>query len=56
MLTDAPPVESVERRGTVPVPGLTTLAIGLSVAFTVVFGIVPGPVLDFAHQATLLFP
>jgi NADH-quinone oxidoreductase subunit N len=55
VLTDAPPGESVVERGAVPVPGLTVVAIGLSVAFTVVFGIIPGPVLDFAHQATLLF-
>jgi NADH-quinone oxidoreductase subunit N len=55
VLTDAPPLESVTARGVVPVPPLTALAIGLSVAFTVVFGIVPGPILDFAHQATLLF-
>lgn len=55
VLTDAPPAESVVERGVVPVPGLTVLAVGLSVAFTVVFGIIPGPILDFAHQATLLF-
>jgi NADH-quinone oxidoreductase subunit N len=55
VLTDAPPGESVTDRGVVPVPTLTWLAIGLSVAFTVVFGIIPGPILDFAHQATLLF-
>jgi hypothetical protein len=55
VLTDAPPVESVAQRGLVPVPGLTTVAIGISVAFTVVFGIIPEPILDFAHQATLLF-
>ena len=53
-LTDAPPTVDVESRGPVPVPVLTTVAIGLCVAFTVVFGIIPGPVLDFAHQATLL--
>ncbi|MGH9079159.1 MAG: NADH-quinone oxidoreductase subunit N [Acidimicrobiales bacterium] len=55
VLTDAPPTESVTERGMVAVPGLTTLAIGITVAFTVVFGIIPGPILDFAHQATLLF-
>jgi NADH-quinone oxidoreductase subunit N len=55
VLTDAPPDEAVTERGLVPVPPLTALAIGLTVAFTVVFGIIPGPILDFAHQATLLF-
>jgi NADH-quinone oxidoreductase subunit N len=54
-LTDAPPSEWVESRGSVTVPRLTWLAIGLAVAFTVVFGIIPGPIADFAHQATLLF-
>ncbi|HUY66500.1 MAG TPA: NADH-quinone oxidoreductase subunit N [Acidimicrobiales bacterium] len=55
VLTEVPPSESVTDRGVVPVPALTRVAIGLSVAFTVVFGIFPGPILDFAHQATLLF-
>jgi formate hydrogenlyase subunit 3/multisubunit Na+/H+ antiporter MnhD subunit len=55
-LTDAPPADSVVDRGVIPVPWLTSLVIGISVAFTVVFGIIPGPILDFAHQATLLFP
>jgi NADH-quinone oxidoreductase subunit N len=55
VLTDAPPSESVTERGLVDVPPLTSVVIGLSVAFTVVFGIFPEPVLDFAHQATLLF-
>jgi len=30
------------------------VAISLCVAFTVVFGVVPGPIINFAHQATLL--
>lgn len=54
VLTDAPPSAEVEARGLVPVPTLTAVAIGLCVGFTVVFGIVPGPILDFAHRATLL--
>jgi NADH-quinone oxidoreductase subunit N len=55
VLTDDEPTEDVVERGAVPVPLLTTVAIGLCVGFTVVFGIIPGPILDFAHQATLLF-
>jgi len=39
----------------VPVPRLGALAIGLCVAVTVVFGIVPAPLVDFARQATLVF-
>ncbi len=54
VLTEAPPSEAVAGR-VVRVPGLTWLAIGTCVAFTVVFGIIPGPIVDFAHQATLLF-
>jgi NADH-quinone oxidoreductase subunit N len=55
VLTEAPPEPSVAER-VVAVPRLTVAAIGLCVAFTVVFGIIPGPIVDFAHQATLLFP
>jgi hypothetical protein len=55
VLTDDAPTEDVAQRGRVPVPLLTTVSISLCVGFTVVFGIIPGPILDFAHQATLLF-
>ena len=54
-LTDDPPSVAVTERGAVPVPFLTSLVITVTVAFSVVFGIIPGPILDFAHQATLLF-
>ena len=54
VLTDAAPSAEVEARGPVPVPPLTAVAVGTCVAFSVVFGIIPGPVIDFAHQATLL--
>ncbi|MGB7050964.1 MAG: NADH-quinone oxidoreductase subunit N [Acidimicrobiales bacterium] len=54
-LTDEPPDLFVTERGVVPVPPLTALCIGICVAFSVVFGIIPGPIVDFAHQATLLF-
>ena len=54
VLTDDPPPTTVEER-VVRVPGTTWVAIGLCVGFTVVFGIFPAPVIDFAHQATLLF-
>ncbi|MGP8058781.1 MAG: NADH-quinone oxidoreductase subunit N [Acidimicrobiales bacterium] len=40
----------------VPVPKLAAVAIGLCVAVTVVFGIIPAPLIDMARQATLLFP
>jgi NADH-quinone oxidoreductase subunit N len=55
VLTDDPPVASVSSRGVVPVPALTWVALTLTVGFTVVFGIIPQPILDFAHAATLLF-
>jgi len=54
VLTDAPPTGSVLARGPVAVPPLTVVVIGTCVAFSVVFGIFPGPILAFAHQATLL--
>ena len=54
-LTDDPPLPAVSERGVVPVPPLTALCIGICVAFSVVFGIIPAPIVDFAHQATLLF-
>ena len=54
VLTDAPPDADVEDRGTVPVPVLTAVVIGTCAAFTLVFGIIPGPILNFAHEATLL--
>ena len=54
VLTDDAPEIAVESRGLVPVPALTAVAIGICVAFTVVFGIIPGPIVNFAHQATLL--
>ncbi len=39
----------------VPVPALSAVAIWLCVAVTVVFGIWPAPLIDFAHSASLLF-
>jgi NADH-quinone oxidoreductase subunit N len=39
----------------VPVPAATAVAITLCVGVTVVFGVIPAPLVDFAHQATLLF-
>jgi NADH-quinone oxidoreductase subunit N len=37
----------------VPLPAM--VAIGLCLAVTIVFGIFPAPLVDFAHKATLLF-
>jgi formate hydrogenlyase subunit 3/multisubunit Na+/H+ antiporter MnhD subunit len=54
VLTDDAPSAEVEARGLLPVPPLTAVAIGTCVAFSVVFGVLPGPVIDFAHHATLL--
>jgi NADH-quinone oxidoreductase subunit N len=39
----------------VPVPALAAVGIGICLAVSVVFGIIPGPLTDFAHRATLLF-
>jgi hypothetical protein len=46
---------ALEVTAKVPVPALTAAAIGLCVAVTVVFGIIPAPLVDLAHKATLLF-
>ncbi|HEX7460322.1 MAG TPA: NADH-quinone oxidoreductase subunit N [Acidimicrobiales bacterium] len=54
VLTDDAPDADVAARGPEPIPALTGVAISLCVAFTVVFGVVPGPIINFAHQATLL--
>jgi NADH-quinone oxidoreductase subunit N len=51
--TEAPFGE--ESPSVVPVPGLTWLAIALTVGVTVVFGVWPAPLLDFANHASLLF-
>ena len=42
-------------RTVVAVPTTLTVAITLCVAFTVVFGIIPGPMIHLAEKATLLF-
>jgi NADH-quinone oxidoreductase subunit N len=54
LITEAPADADVAGR-VVRVPGLTWVAISLCAGFTVVFGIIPEPIIDFAHQATLLF-
>ena len=55
VLTEDPPGATVSERGLVPVPVLTWVAIATTVSFTVIFGLIPSPILSFAHQATLLF-
>ena len=40
---------------TVPVPALSALAIALCTGVTVLFGVWPQPLIDFANHATLLF-
>jgi NADH-quinone oxidoreductase subunit N len=52
---DAPAATGEETPSTVRVPFLTALAIGVCVAATVLFGIVPAPLLDLANHASLLF-
>ena len=52
---DAPAPTGEEVPTVVRIPVLTWVAIGVCLAVTVVFGIVPGPLLDLANHATLLF-
>jgi NADH:ubiquinone oxidoreductase subunit 2 (subunit N) len=44
-----------ETPSVVPVPALSALAIGLCVGVTVLFGVWPEPIVNFAHAAPLLF-
>lgn len=53
LLEDEPYSPTNDKNEKVPV--LTEVAIVLCVAFTVIFGIIPGPILELAHKATLLF-
>ncbi len=57
LLEDVPAAPRVvaAATGRVPVPPLAALAIGICVLVTVVFGVFPAPLVDFAHKATLLF-
>ena len=56
LLTNEPAALSGEEApSVVHVPALTWVAIGTCLAATVVFGLVPGPLLDFANHASLLF-
>jgi NADH:ubiquinone oxidoreductase subunit 2 (subunit N) len=52
---EAPAASGEETPSTVRVPFLSSVAIGVCVAATVIFGIVPAPLLDFANHASLLF-
>ncbi len=55
LLADEPAADEAEGPGRVPVPALSGLAIGLCTGVTVLFGVWPQPLIDFAHAATLLF-
>ncbi len=56
LLADESPASSGEETpSVVRVPVLTSVAIGVCLAITVVFGIVPQPLVEFANRATLLF-
>ena len=56
LMTDEPAAHfGEETPSVVPVPVLTSVAIGLCVGVTVVFGVWPEPLLNFANHASLLF-
>jgi NADH-quinone oxidoreductase subunit N len=55
LAADAPAPTTEVTPSVVKVPALTSVAIGACLAVTIVFGIAPGPLLDFAKHATLLF-
>ncbi len=47
--------EATEEAGDEPAPAAVATAIGMSVVVTVLFGVWPAPIVNFAHHATLLF-
>jgi NADH-quinone oxidoreductase subunit N len=49
-----PPAEG-EEPVRIPIPRTAGLALGITLAFTLIAGILPAPVIDFARHATLLF-
>jgi hypothetical protein len=57
LLADEATEEPEETGGPEPVdvPVLGALAIGVSTGVTVLFGVWPQPLIDFANHATLLF-
>ena len=55
LLADEEPEGEDEPPEPVPVPVLGALAIGLCTGVTVLFGVWPQPLIDFANHATLLF-
>jgi hypothetical protein len=55
LLEDEGEAEMEPVPGRVPVPALSGVAIWTCVAVTVLFGVWPQPLIDFANHATLLF-
>jgi NADH-quinone oxidoreductase subunit N len=56
LMTDVPAAPfGEETPSVVPVPALTGVALTLCVGVTLVFGVWPSPLIDFANQASLLF-
>ena len=55
LLDDEEPETEPPTPDAVPVPALGALAIALCVGVTVLFGVWPQPLIDFANHATLLF-
>ena len=47
--------EEGEDGGRVPIPFSSGAALAVTLAFTLVVGLIPGPVIEFARDATLLF-
>ncbi len=55
LLADEEGGDETQTPEAVPVPALTGLAIALCTGVTVLFGVWPQPLIDFANHATLLF-
>ncbi len=52
---DAPVDDEVPILESEPVPAFTSIALGICVGVTVLFGVWPEPLIEFANKATLLF-
>ena len=50
-----PPAEGDEAMAPIALPASASIAIGITVAFTLAFGILPSAMIHFAEKATLLF-
>lgn len=49
-----PTEEEAAEAKSLPIPATAAVAVGVAAAFTIAFGLVPSPIIDFAKDATIL--